>query len=110
MSSDGIMQIGKAGLKDYGTGAHEVAHAFDFYKSGGDRTSYSEELVEKARKNLKLRRNSKEYMQQLIQITGSAGDAEKPYEVFAFGIETHMSGIKNDLSKEIFRLATEETV
>lgn len=110
MSSDGIMQIGKVGLKDYGTGAHEVAHAFDFYKSGGDRTSYSEELVEKARKNLKLRRNSKEYMQQLIQITGSAGDAEKPYEVFAFGIETHMSGIKNDLSKEIFRLATEETV
>ncbi len=28
MSSDGIMQIGKAGLKDYGTGAHEVAFVF----------------------------------------------------------------------------------
>lgn len=40
MSSSGIMQIGKAGLKDYGTGARETAHAFDFYKSGGGRTIF----------------------------------------------------------------------
>lgn len=33
MSSNGKMQIGKSGLKDYGTGVHETAHAFDFVMS-----------------------------------------------------------------------------
>jgi hypothetical protein len=68
---------------------------------------YSDTIVDQARKNLKLRKNSREYKNLIVQITGDPREANKSYEVFAYAIETHMSGMKNKFADEIFRLVME---
>ena len=61
-------------------------------------------LFNQARKNLKLRKNSKEYISLVYQITGSLEDAKKPFEVFAYAIETAKGGVNNKLADEIYKL------
>lgn len=100
MHSDGLMEIGPSGLRDYGTGAHETAHAFDFAMSNGN-SDFSEQIVESARKALNLRKNSKEYLNLRIRLCGNLQDADKPYEVFAYGVETELGGVDNKLAKAI---------
>lgn len=104
---NGLSEVGPSGLKDYGTGVHEAAHGLDFAKSRFNTHSYSENIVETARKNLKLRANSKEYMKLRIELTGSVDDAKKPHEVFAYAMESKMGGPSNKLSQEIYGLAKE---
>lgn len=106
MKSSGLMEIGKKGMQDYGTGAHEAAHAFDFGKTK-DGNPYSEKIVETARKNLKLRKNSKAYVNLAVQITGDLQDAKDSMELFAYGIETALGGVDNKLAAEILRVAKE---
>ena len=60
-----------------------------------------------ARKNSKLRKNSKEYRVLLMQITGSYKYIENPAEVFAYVIETARGGVENCLATEIYSLIQE---
>ncbi|MBQ0142186.1 MAG: hypothetical protein KBT06_05215 [Prevotellaceae bacterium] len=100
MSSNGKMQIGKSGLKDYGTGVHETAHAFDFVMSDTN-SSFSDLIIENARKSLKLRSNSREYLNLRVSICGDIAEAKKNYEVFAYAVETELGGVENKLAKAI---------
>ncbi len=100
----GVSEVGPSGLRDYGTGVHEAAHAYDLAMSRFGTHSFAEDVVEQARKNLKLRKNSKEYTALLLQITGALEDTKKPFEVFAYAIETAKGGIDNKLADEIYRL------
>ena len=104
LNNKGVSQVGPNGLKDYGTGVHETTHAYDWFMSKPNTHSFAEEVVEQARKNLKLRKNSKEYINLAYQITGSLEDMKKPYELLAYGIETAKGGINNKLAIEIYRI------
>lgn len=100
MTDKGIMLISAKGILDYGTGAHETAHAYDYATSKGNVFS-SEEILKEARKKLKLRSNSTQYINLAVQLTGKPTEIKKDYEVFAYGIETELSGIDNKLGKTI---------
>lgn len=101
--SDGTIKISSKGLKDYGTGIHEAAHALDYVRTGFG-SSYSESVTNQAVKNLGLRRNSKNYKNLTFQITQSVKDANNQKELFAYAIETAMSGVNNELAVEIERI------
>lgn len=106
--SSKTVEISKKGL-NYETAIHESAHAVDFARSF--ETEYSDKIVEQARKNLKLRKNSKEYSDLRNRIVGyNQKDVMKNKEVFAYSIETEAVNPKkgNKLSKEIFKLFMEE--
>lgn len=100
MFSDGEMQIGPNGMKDYGTGLHETAHAFDFAVSGhGEKIS--EVIVETARKKAGFRKNSTEYSNMLIRMCGKIDDSKKMYEVFAYAVESELGGNGNKFTKAV---------
>ena len=101
-----ISQIGPSGLKDYGTGLHEAAHAYDLVMSKPGTHSYAEEVIELARKNLRLRRNSKEYINLVVRMTGLPTE-NRAYELFAYAIETAKGGIDNKYASEIYRIVRE---
>ena len=46
-------------------------------------------------------KNSKEYKNLRIMLTGDVKEINKDYEVVAFGVETSLSGINNKLGNEI---------
>ena len=100
----GASEVGPSGLRDYGTGVHEAAHAYDLTMSKIGTHSFAEDVVEQARKNLKLRKNSKEYKALLVQITGLYSDIDKAYEVFAYAMETAKGGIDNLFANEVYRI------
>ena len=108
LNNHGLYQIGPSGLKDYGTGVHEAMHAYDLFMSKPNTHSFAEEVVEQARKNLKLRKNSKKYINLAFQITGSLEDIGKSYEMLAYGIETAKGGINNKLAHEMYRIVKEQ--
>lgn len=104
-NSSGLIKIGKKGLKDYGTGVHESAHALDYVRSENG-VKYSEQIVEEARKSLNLRSNSKEYRNQCVRITGDVADTKNPQEIFAYAIETAKGGVRIDLADAILKLVS----
>lgn len=107
INTKGLSEVGPLGLRDYGTGVHEASHAYDLAMSRFGTHSFAEEIVEQARKNLKLRKNTKEYRSLLMQITASYKDIDNACEVFAYAIETAKCGIDNRLATEIYRLMKE---
>ena len=104
INNKGLSEIGPLGLKDYGTGVHEATHAYDMAMSQYGKYDFSESILEQARKNLKLRKNTKEYKALLFQITGSYKDIEKAYEVFAYAVETAKGGADNKFAVEVYRI------
>lgn len=106
-NSNGLVRIGKKGLKDYGTGVHESSHALDYVRSK-PANKYSEMVVEEARANLKLRKNSKEYRNYCVRITGDINDSLKPEELFAYAIETAKGGVDNKLATEMYKITKGE--
>lgn len=102
MNRDGKCEIGPLGLGDYGTGLHEAAHALDYARSDYNTNSYSERIIKAARKKLGLRKNSREYMNLLFQITGIPYEDDAD-EVFAYSIESELGGNSNKLSKAIYQ-------
>ena len=106
-SATGLSRVGKTGLQDYGTGVHEAAHALDYARSGGHGNLYSEQIVEKARKNLGYRSNGADYIRVRMELTADLGDARDSREVFAYALESHKGGSGNDLADEIYRLVRE---
>ena len=107
MHRNGLSEVGPLGLGDYGTGIHEPTHMLDYHRSLPATNSYSEGVVEQARKNLHLRANSKDYIDMIIRITGSVEDMSKAYEVMAYALETVKAGPDNALANEIYRLIKE---
>ena len=103
MSRDGHSLVGPLGIGDYGTGLHEAAHALDFELSDIGTNSFSEKIVSDARKDLKLKENSKKYSDLVTKTTGLIHE-RKSEEIFAFSLETEMGGLSNELTKEIFSL------
>ena len=66
--------------------------------------------AEQAKKNLKLRKGTKPYINQIYQIVGPVKEQKTysdPKEIFAFAMETAKGNINNPLAKEIYRLAKE---
>lgn len=100
----GVSQVGRIGLGDYGTGIHEAAHALDA-NSG---FTNSKKIVEQAFKNLRIRKNSKAYINLVVQTTGLPKE-KRETEIFAYSLETEMGNASNVLSKEVFKLAKEMT-
>ena len=99
-----LSKIGPSALGDFGTGVHEAAHALDTVRSPLSGPAYSESVVTQARKNLRLRINSKKYRDLAMQITGDHREIWKTDEVFAYSIETAKGGVRNELADEIYRL------
>lgn len=99
----GRVRIGFDGLQDYGTGVHEAVHALDYKRSKPDTNSFSADIVSRARKELGLRSNSKEYKNLAFMLTGDPVDAADPAEVFAYGVESAKGGASNRLSDAIYR-------
>ena len=101
-----IAKVGNAGLGDYGTGIHEVSHLLDYrrtmYAKTKGFTSYAEYVTETARKNVHLRKNTKEYRDMLFRI--AAWDKDKPEELFAYAMESEKGGNSNILTQEIYSL------
>ena len=104
ITSNGVVQIGKSGLMDYGTGVHEAAHAIDYVRSGNGYTDYSELVIEQARKSLHLRKNSREYKDLAYLLTMNADDAKNHAELFAYAIESEKGLTSNDLSEAIYAI------
>lgn len=105
VTSGHVVTLGKRGL-NYETVVHELTHELDRAR-GGDSLSYSSEVVTKAIKNLKLRKNSRKVRNYRLEIVGVDGiEVEKDYEVVAYSAETEFvdSTKGNPLSKEIWRL------
>ena len=100
----GLSQVGPRGLKDYGTGVHECAHALDFYRSPYFGPAYSDQIVLLAKKNLKLKKREFEDLVTRITGTGDKKENQKLFEVFAYAIETAKGGVDNKLASEIYRL------
>lgn len=103
MSPSGLSLVGPLGLGDYGTGIHEATHALDFAMSKPTTHSFAENIINNARKNLKLRKNSKEYLNLRVRMCGGLQDIDKEYELLAYGIETAKAGPTNKLADEIYR-------
>lgn len=104
----GIARVTSSGLGSYGTGIHEASHMLDKIRSSpGIELDYSSKVLEQARKNLKLRKNSKDYVNQLTRITGSPKENDKLVEVFAYAMETAKGGVDIPLSREIYKIAKE---
>lgn len=107
----GLSEVGKSGLRDYGTGIHETAHLIDDLRSKKSGESYASKVVELARKNLKLRINSRDYRNMVVRMIGpvkNMKDYDDPREIFAYAIETSKGGVKNPLADEIYRIMREE--
>lgn len=107
----GLSEVGKSGLRDYGTGIHETAHLIDDLRSKKRGESYASKVVELARKNLKLRINSRDYRNMVVRMIGpvkNTKDYDDPREIFAYAIETSKGGVKNPLADEIYRILREE--
>lgn len=106
----GISQVGKSGLFDYGTGIHEMSHMLDKVRSkslGRINNSYADIILEKARKNLGIRKGGREYKDQVFKIVGLVKDKttyDSPTEIFAYAIETAKGGVKIPLAEEMLRL------
>lgn len=106
----GISMVGSKGLKDYGTGIHESAHMLDRIRSAKQNCDYAKVIVDKAKRNLKLRAGSKPYTDQVYQIVGMVKQKmayKDPKEIFAFAMETAKGRIDNPLASEIYRLVKE---
>lgn len=99
----GNIEIASKGLKSYGTGVHEAVHAYDRIYN------VSDDIVVQARRNLKLRVNSRAYENLVYNMTGSLKYVKNNKELLAYAVETEMGKGKssNILSKEIFRLLEE---
>ncbi|HAJ66327.1 MAG TPA: hypothetical protein DCM61_07135 [Clostridiales bacterium] len=108
MGQGGLSLVGAKGLRDYGTGVHEAAHALDFARSKGGR-KYSETVLAEARRRLGLRVNSREYKDLCFISTMDVKEMAKPEEVFAYAIETEKGGASNRLSKVIWEIIKEES-
>ena len=108
MGQSGLSLVGAKGLRDYGTGVHEAAHALDFARSKGGR-KYSETVLAEARRRLGLRVNSREYKDLCFISTMDVKEMAKPEEVFAYAIETEKGGTSNRLSKVIWEIIKEES-
>lgn len=108
MAETGRSLVGPAGLRDYGTGVHETTHAIDFAMSMPNTHSFAEDIIEKARKNLKLKKNSKDYLDLRVKMCGGLTDIDTDCELLAYGIETAKAGPDNILAKEIYRLLKEK--
>lgn len=103
----GVSKVGRFGLRDYGTGIHEAAHALDYARSKSEDLAYSRGIVEQARKNLKLRADAREYRDLCVRMVGPVKDLHiysDPHELFAYALESELGGASNRLSKEILRL------
>lgn len=108
LRTNGLSEIGSAGLRDYGTGLHEATHALDLCLSSYGQHDFADEVIETARKNLKLRKNSKEYLNLRIKMTGSIIDIDKNYELISYGVETAKAGPDNILANEIYKVIGEK--
>lgn len=103
MSDNGIMQIGDKGIGDYGTGVHEAIHSVDYFMSDIGTNTFAEDILKTARRELKLRRNSKEFYRLAFDITWDAKEMSRDHELLAYACETEMGGgSSNDLSKKIY--------
>lgn len=108
---DGLLRgfdihIGKSGL-NYETIIHELSHVMDKERSSSLEFDYSEKVLKEARKILKLRSNSKRYLDMKFEIVGyNKKDYSKDYEVFAYSLETELTNSKlgNKLSKAILEV------
>ena len=111
MNALGFSRIGKTGLKDYGTGLHEAAHALDFLLSRRLGKSFSDIVVNKAIKSAGRR----SYSKSIDQIIGLVSPSVKQKtladnsEIFAYSMETSMGGIKNDFANEVYKITKELT-
>ena len=104
INNKGLSEIGPLGLRDYGTGVHEATHAYDMAMSQYGKHDFSESVVEQARKNLKLRKGTKEYKALLVQVTGDYAYIDKALEVFAYAVETAKGGVNNMFATEVYRI------
>lgn len=104
----GHCKIGIKGLGNYGTGIHETIHALDFAISKPGTNSFSENILKRVRKELKLKRNSKQYTKLGFDITGSFVDATDDSELLAYAVETEIGkGKANILSQTIYQILME---
>ena len=105
MSSDKLQSIGNKGVGSYGTGVHETAHALDYARSSLGTNDYSESIVGQARKNLKLRKNSKAYEKAISPLVGMSYKMDKiDHEVFAYAMESKFGNNSNKFADEVYRL------
>ena len=110
MSRDGFSRIGPAGLRDYGTGLHESAHALDFAITLRNGEQFSEEIVYQAISNTGL----DVFYKSFDQIIGTVSSEERQKllhdteEIFAYSMETAMGGINNQFANEVYRLTKEK--
>lgn len=105
ITNGSIIRLSNKGL-NYETMIHELSHNLDIARGGKD-LEYSKNIVDESRKNLKLRKNSKQLSNYRVELTGfNTDEAEKEEEVFAYALETEIVDSKkgNVLSKEIWRL------
>ena len=104
MSETGISRVGLKGAGSYSTGIHEAVHAVDYIKSDVGTFSFSETILKESRKELKLRKNSKQYGTLVFNTTGNYYEADLDYEALAYSIETEMAGgNSNDLTKTVLK-------
>lgn len=112
MNEYGTMTISPKGLKtnQYRTGIHETIHALDYELSDMGAYSFSDGVMKDVRKNLKLRANSKDYINQATQVMGMgyAKYGKLDHEVMAWLLEGELGyGKSNQLSKEILKVLEE---
>lgn len=108
--NSGLSEVGKTGLKDYGTGVHEMAHVVDHLRSKRINKSYASAVVDTARKRLKLRINSTRYRNMVVRMIGPVKEPaiyDNPIEIFAFAVETSKGGVVNELADEIYKIMRE---
>lgn len=86
----------------FATAVHEMTHYADDILG-----SPAKEIVEQARKNLKLAANSRAYYNQRCMVTGSIDnpkDINDPHELLAYSLERYATGRTNKLAAEISRI------
>lgn len=109
MNNKGFLQIGYKGLGDYGTGVHEAIHSVDYLKSDNGTNSFAEKILKTARRELNLKRNSKEYYRLVFDIIWDSAEISHDHELLAYACETEMGGGKsNALSKKIYDIFRRE--
>ena len=106
-SDNGVIRFRFDGSGDYGTGVHEAVHALDYVRNGkvfSESTTYSQNVLAQARKNLGLKANSRAYKDSVRMIVASPGDVSKTSEILAYSMETAMTGVNNSLAIEVERI------
>lgn len=99
------IQFGKKSFHDWGSGIHEVSHAYDFsMTSRVDKEFYSEKLIKQACDELNIKVDGTSYQEMAWDLAKDTNEYTKKTEIFAYAIESQYGMNGNELSKKIVEL------